>query len=141
MRVAMRAIVLTLLAVVVGFGTNMLSDEGTANIGAGVLAFLAVIVASFAWGLVDARRDAFGWVLARWVLVGVIVGLVFAVLPQVGSDEFFSVSTYLSDVPFSATFGFVLTLTAAGLGAVVGALVARRPDAGGRPGDDRSPTA
>jgi len=45
----MRAIVLTLLAVVVGFGTNMLSDDGTANIGAGVLAFLAVIIASFVW--------------------------------------------------------------------------------------------
>lgn len=142
MKVLLRAIVVALLAVVVGFGTNMLSDDGTANIGAGVLAFLAVIIASFVWGLVDARRDALGRVVARWVFAGVIVGLAFAVLPQVGSDEFFSVSTYLSDVPFSATFGFVLTLAAAGLGAAVGALLGRRPDAaGGRPVDYRSPTA
>jgi membrane protease YdiL (CAAX protease family) len=137
MKALRRAVVLALLAVVVAFGTTLLSDDGTANIGAGLLAFLAVIIAAFVWGLRDARRDPLGQVLLRWVLVGVVVGLAVAVLPQVGSDEFFSVSTYLSDVPYSATFGFALTLTASALGAAVGALLGRRPaaDADRPPGD------
>jgi hypothetical protein len=42
----------------------------------------------------------------------VLVGLGFAALPQVGSDEFFSLSTYLSDLPASAPFGLALTLGA-----------------------------
>jgi hypothetical protein len=65
------------------------------------------------WGPRDPRRDTLARVLVRWALVGVLVGLGFAVLPQVGADEFFSLSTYLSDLPASAPFGLALTLGAA----------------------------
>ncbi len=126
MKVLVRALVLAVLAFVVGFLTNVLSDDGTANIGAGLFAFLVVVVGSFVWALRDARRDTLARVLVRWVLVGVVVGLGFAVLPQVGSDEFFSLSTYLSDLPGSAPFGLALTLGAAAVGALVGALLGRR---------------
>ncbi len=129
MKVLVRAVVLAMLAAAVGFGTNLLSDDGTASIGAGLFAFLAVVVAGFVWGWRDARCDHFGRVLLRWVVVGVVVGLGFAVLPQVGSSEFFSLSTYLTDLPFSGTFGLALTVVAAWLGALVGFLTGglRRP--------------
>jgi hypothetical protein len=48
----------------------------------------------------------------RALVLAVLVGLGFAVLPQVGSDEFSSLSTYLSNLPASAPFGLALTLGA-----------------------------
>lgn len=126
MKVLLRAVVLAVLAAAVGVATNLLSDDGTANIGAGLFAFLAVIVVAFVWGLRDARRDHFGRVLLRWVVVGLFVGLGFAVLPQVGDPGFFSLTTYLGDLPFSGLFALALTAVAAWLGALVGFLTGGR---------------
>ena len=128
MSVVVRALGLFVLAAVVGFGTSLLSDpDGGASIGAGLFALLAVVVAAFVWGWRDGRRDQIGRVLVRWALTGLLVGLAVAVLPQVGSEEFFSPSTYLEDLPFSGTYGFVLTVVAAGFGALIGALRRGRP--------------
>jgi len=133
MKVIVRALVVAVLAFLVGWVTNLLSDDGTANIGAGLFALLTVLVVAFVWALRDARRDALARVLVRWAVVGVLVGLGFAVLPQVGSDEFFSLDTYLSDVPGSAPVGLALTLGAAAVGGLVGALLGRRST----PADER----
>ncbi|MBR7742689.1 hypothetical protein KC207_05225 [Phycicoccus sp. BSK3Z-2] len=127
MKVIVRWVVLSLLAALVGFGLGLLFDAGDgADIGGGVLALLAVVVGAFVWALRDGRHAGLGHVLVRWALVGVLVGLVFAVFPQVGSDSFFSWAEYLEDVPSDALYGLVLTLVGALPGALIGRVFRRR---------------
>lgn len=63
-------------------------DNADANIGAGLLAFLAVLVGAAIWGFLDARH---GMPLARlaliWVAVGVTLGLAVPVITAVADGD------------------------------------------------------
>lgn len=94
------------------------AERGDANIGAGLLAFAAVVVLSGAWSLRDGYRHGFGWTLRTWALA--------AILPAVGlwlglaiteADAGTSVTDLLrADVALvPMLYAFVIT------GAVVGA--------------------
>ncbi len=58
-------------------------EDGGANIGAGLLAFAAVVLVSLVWSFVDGRRSGrAGSILGRWAVVGVVVGVLAAFQAQ-----------------------------------------------------------
>jgi hypothetical protein len=123
MTVIVRAAVLVVLAYALAWGLSLTSDpDAGANIGAGVLAMLAVAVGSFIWALRDSRTGETTSTLVRWILVGVIVGVAFAALPQVGTSDFFSPDLYVSDLPLSGGAGLLLVVVPAGIAILVGHL-------------------
>jgi hypothetical protein len=68
------------------------SDSGVA-IGAGLIAFGAIVVVSAVWGLVDGRRRSFRDLALVWAAVSVVFGLAWAVgLALTGEDSSMSAS-------------------------------------------------
>lgn len=93
--------------------------DGGANIGAGLLSFAVILVASLVWSVIDGRRHSRGWVLGVWAAVAVLVaiGVVLQIQgPGSGVDLTVLVSDLLSTGPF--ILGLVL------VPALVGALTA-----------------
>ena len=93
------------------------------NIGAGLLAFVLIVVVSGVWGFLDGRRLPFGRVVRVWVVAGAAVGLV-----QVGlvawNDGEWDGSVIAADVLVLFPFMVGLVLVPAVIGAAFGG---RRP--------------
>lgn len=104
-------------------------DEG-ANIGAGLLAFLAFMVASGIWGFMDGRRGAaIGRTLLIWAIVAVVVGVVVVVGIQARGGDVDG-AVLRSDLATVTPMVIGLVFVPAGVGAALGTLLAGRRGAG-----------
>lgn len=123
--------VLGLVAVAwVGFwaGNIGYDEAGGANIGAGLLAFLVVMIATLVWAVVDGRRSrrTVGPLVARWVVVAVVLGVLSAFQTQgFGTRSGLDTEVLRSDLTSLAPFTFGLVAVPAAVGLAVGALIAR----------------
>ncbi len=99
--IAARTAVRALALLVLFWGQMWLWDtfapSTDANIGAGLLAFLTVVVLSGVWGLLDGRRHGLVGALAAWVLAASVFDAVAAVAQD--SWDSFGFLTALSLVP------------------------------------------
>ncbi len=100
------------------------AERGDANIGAGLLAFAAVIVLSGAWSLLDGYRRGFGWTLRTWALAAILPALgLWLGLAITEADASTSVTDILwADVglvPMIYAFSLTGALVGAGLGEAV----------------------
>lgn len=103
------------------------SGQDDANIGAGLIVFAVLVVLSFAWALVDGRREEtpMGRLLARWGVVAVVVPvLITAVLWVVnrtapdwsGQPEMFVLWMFLAAMSFvPAVIGVALGTASRGV--------------------------
>ncbi len=66
------------------YGLGLLSGgKGDANIGAGVMAFFALLVASGAWAFMDGRKhQSVGRLLVSWFVVAMLVGVAAVIVHQ-----------------------------------------------------------
>ncbi|MBR7741869.1 hypothetical protein KC207_00995 [Phycicoccus sp. BSK3Z-2] len=126
MTVLLRTAALVALVAFVGFGWSSLAgSDGDADIGAGLGAFLALGLASFGWATRDARTAPRPTgVVVRWLLVGVVVGVVASVLPQLRTSGL-ALATYVDDLRSVGVLGVVLVVVPA-LAAVPAGRVLRR---------------
>lgn len=109
--------------------TNIGYDEGGgANIGAGLFAFLVLVVVSFGWAAFDARGSRrVGALVLRWVVVAVILGIAAAFQAQgFGTRSGLDMNVLMSDLMSLSAFivGFVAVPAAAGL--ALGSSLTRR---------------
>ncbi len=93
-----------------------------ADIGSGLAAFGAVVVAAAIWGFADGR-DAGGrrHLTLLWLGAGIVLGVGASLLIQAGGAPGFDVAVWLSDLAGVGGFMVLLTLVPA----LVGAAVAR----------------
>lgn len=123
--VLVRAVVVAVAAVAAGFLMNIGVDEGGANIGAGLVAFLVIAVISLAWSFTDGRRwRSMGRALAVWAAVAVLVAVAMVLQIQLqgsGIDP----EVLRSDMMTVAPMLFGLVLIPAAIGSVIGALTNR----------------
>jgi hypothetical protein len=99
----------------------LMADAGDDGLGAGLIAFAALVVVGFVGALVDARHHGFATAVAWWLAIsaGLAVGWWIALaVPQDGSMSF---GELLADG--AGTIPFTIGLVA--VPAVVGALVGR----------------
>ncbi len=103
-------------------------DGGGANIGAGLIAFGAVVLVSFGWACVDGRRRGASSTAATWAVVAAAFGLLWLLgLALVEADDSLGVAErLLLDSPI-AVFTAGLVFLPAGLGAALGG-TAHRPE-------------
>lgn len=92
MAVFLRVLVRSVVLLAIGWAAAWLGDLGVegggANIGAGLMAFLAMGLTALVWGFLDARRDdTVGRTVLTWVLVAVVVGVAAAVQAQAYSSR------------------------------------------------------
>ena len=102
-------------------------DGGGANIGAGLIAFGAVVLVSFGWACVDGRRRGASPTVVTWAVVAAVFGVLWLLgLALVEGDDSLGVAERLvldsSVVVFTAGLAFL----PAGLGAALGG-TAHRP--------------
>ena len=103
-----------------------MSEPGDANIGAGLLAFAALIVVSCIWSLVDGMRQGAPTAIARWAAVAVLLAVGWWVALAVPQDSSMSFGELLAADAASIPFSIGLVLVPAVVGAVVGQAVGRR---------------
>jgi hypothetical protein len=89
------------------------------NIGAGLLAFLLIVVASGVWGFFDGRRLPLGRVVRVWAVAGVALGLVMLGLIAWNDGEWDG-GVIAADVVVLFPFMVGLVLVPATIGAAVG---------------------
>jgi len=116
---------LAALAVVVIAYTSlvvpMMSEQGDANIGAGLLAFAIVIVISLIWSVVDGRRAGLAPTAVRWAIVAVVlsIGWVLLLVVVEGDDSMTTreaVGAAFGLVPFTIVLVLVPSLVGAAIG-------------------------
>ncbi|WP_156411689.1 hypothetical protein [Nocardioides sp. Soil805] len=96
-------------------------DGGGADIGAGLLAFSGLMLASFVWAFLDGRSNDLAATTVVWSLVAVALAAGWRVVVAVASaDTSMSFAERLSADALSTLFTFGLVLVPAVLGAVVG---------------------
>lgn len=104
-------------------------DGGGANIGAGLIAFGVVVLVSFGWALVDARRRGAAPTMLVWAVVAAAFGLSWLLgLAILDADDSMSIAERLRLDAFLAVFTAGLVLVPAGLGAALGG--SRHPSGG-----------
>lgn len=93
-----------------------------ANIGAGLIAFGAVVLVSFGWAVVDGRRHGAAPSTLVWAIVAAAFGLLWLLgLALVEVDDSMSLADRLRLDAFLAVFTAGLVFVPAGLGAALGA--------------------
>jgi hypothetical protein len=108
-------------------------DGGGANIGAGLIAFGAVVLVSLGWAYVDGRRRGAASTTVTWAIVAVAFGLLWLLgLAAVETDDSMSLAERLRLDAFFAVWTAGLVFLPAGVGAAIGG-TAHRPDSGHRP--------
>ena len=102
-------------------------DGGGANIGAGLIAFGAVVVISFGWAYVDGRRRGASPTVVTWAFVAAAFGLLWLLgLALVEADDSLGLGErLLLDSPM-VIFTAGLVFLPAGVGAALGG-TAHRP--------------
>jgi hypothetical protein len=94
-------------------------SAGDPNIGAGLLAFVLIVVVSGVWGFLDGRRLPLGRVVRIWAVAGAAVGLV-----QVGlvawNDGDWDGSVIAADLLVLFPFMVALVIVPAVTGAAIG---------------------
>jgi hypothetical protein len=111
-------------------------DGGGANIGAGLIAFGAVVLVSLGWAYVDGRRRGAAATVATWAIVAVAFGLAWLLgLALVEADDGMSLAERLRVDAFLAVWTAGLVFLPAGVGAAMGG-TAHRPAS--RPGPDQT---
>lgn len=115
--VLVRSAVLAL--VIAAYGAAVNRSESTDALGAGLLAFLLVVVVAFGWAFVDGLRHGFVPALVTWVLTAALGGVAICVaLALTVADE--GVGSAIADsAVFFAVLLVVPALVGLGLGAVV----------------------
>ena len=92
-----------------------------ANIGAGLIAFGVVVLVSFGWALVDARRRGAAPTMLVWAVVAAAFGLLWLLgLALLEADDSMSIAERLRVDAFLAVFTAGLVFVPAGLGAAIG---------------------
>ena len=104
-------------------------DGGGADIGAGLIAFGAVVVISFGWAYVDGRRRGASPTVATWAFVAAAFGLLWLLgLALVEADDSLGLGErLLLDSPM-VVFTAGLVFLPAGLGAALGGTAHRAVD-------------
>lgn len=84
LRVALRVVVLVCLYVAYMSALPVIWGTGNtdANIGAGLVAFLGLVVVSAVWGAVDGARQGWRVAVPTWLVVGLLSGLVAQGIPM-----------------------------------------------------------
>lgn len=122
-----------LLAVLEGTAYAIMAvsgDDGGANIGAGLIAFAAVLAVAAIWGFVDGRSAPLvPDVLGRWAIVAILVGAASVVVMALGESDG-GLEVILSDLLNVSTFVAVVIGVPAIIGAALGAAVTRPSDNG-----------
>lgn len=96
-------------------------DAGDANIGAGLIAFGAVVLVSFGWAVIDGRGRGAASAMVTWAVVAAAFGLLWLLaLAVLESDDSMSVAEHLRLDASLAVFTAGLVLVPAGLGAALG---------------------
>ncbi len=106
-------------------------DGGGANIGAGLIAFGLIVLASAVWGFFDGVRFPLATVVLTWVAASLLVAVVWAIGLAVNEADasvgvLEQVRTNLDLVPFAIGLVLVPALAAGAIGRSVGA--GRRTD-------------
>jgi hypothetical protein len=92
-----------------------------ANIGAGLLAFGGIVVASFGWAFADGRRRGASPTVATWAVVAVSFGVLWLLgLASLEADDSMTLVDRLRLDAFLAVFTAGLVLVPAALGAALG---------------------
>ncbi len=109
-----------LLAVVTAAYVAALSrSESTDALGAGLLAFLILVLVAFAWSLVDAVRRGFKSAALLWLLTSVAAGLAVPVVLSLGeSADHGVIDALTSGAVFFAVLLFVPAVIGSGLGSL-----------------------
>ncbi|WP_248582392.1 hypothetical protein [Nocardioides sp. InS609-2] len=96
-------------------------EEGDANIGAGLLAFLLLAVAGFCWALYDGRRDGIGATVICWGVVSAVFSLGWLVVMALSeADESMNVKEMIATDAALIPFTFTLVFIPAVIGAAIG---------------------
>lgn len=100
------------------------NDGGGANIGAGLIAFAAVTIISFAWALLDGRARGTSGAILLWANVAAVVAIGWlVVLALVQADSSLSVADRIRTDVFSLIFTAGLIIAPAAVGAAVGGVL------------------
>ena len=117
--VLLRSVALVL--VMAGYGSMIARSTTTDALGAGLLAFLILVVVVFVWAVVDGVRGGFAHPMLMWLLSSVAGGIGIPVaLALTVSDE--SINHEIRD---GAVFFGILLLLPAILGLAIGGIVHR----------------
>lgn len=126
----LRAVLVRLVALGVGLGVYyaampiLFPDDA---LGAGLIAFAALILISFVWSLTDGRARGFGAALIIWVVVAAIFSIGWWIALAVsGADDSMTVVELLRADAFSLFFTGGLVAVPAVVGSAIGHAV--RPD-------------
>ena len=96
-------------------------DSADANIGAGLIAFGAVVLVSFGWAFADGRRRGAAPTAVTWAIVAAVLGALWILgLAVLEADDSMSVAERLRVDASLAVFTAGLVLVPAGLGAALG---------------------
>lgn len=97
-------------------------DSTDANIGAGLIAFGAVVLVSFGWAVVDGRRRGAAPTVVTWAAVAAVFGMLWLLgLAVLEADDGMSLAERLRADASLVVFTAGLVLVPAGLGAALGA--------------------
>lgn len=101
--------------------TNFATKDGGANIGAGLLAFVAIAAASFVWAIVDARHREIAQTILIWATVAALFSVGWLVVRAVlEADASMSALELVLHDFFLIPFIAALVLGPAVVGAAIG---------------------
>lgn len=103
----------------------LLAAAGDDGIGAGLIAFAALMVVGFVGALVDARRQGFAIAVVWWVLVAAGLAVGWWIALAVPRDDSASFGELLADGAGSIPFTIGLIAVPAVIGALVGRATGR----------------
>lgn len=130
----LRGALLTLIAQGVAWIVGVVSGGHDANIGAGLLAFAATVVASALWGLRDGRRiRSLRDGALTWVVAGIVHGVASAAFIQLTAlltGDGLDAGVALSDLVAVAPFLAALVAAPGAIGVALGSIGAPVPERG-----------
>ena len=104
-------------------GSTSIGDDA---LGAGLLAFLLLAVAAFAWAVVDGRRRGTATAVLLWAVVAGLLAVGWLVLGSVaGADDSMSATELMTADAGLVPFTFFLLLVPAAVGAAIGGATRR----------------
>lgn len=116
-------IVLTLYTLLV---VPHLGEAGDASIGAGLIAFAALMAVGFVGALLDARREGFAVALAWWLAIAAGLAVGWWIALAVPQDSSMTFGELLAADADSLPFTFFLVAVPAAAGAAIGRAAAPR---------------
>ncbi len=98
----------------------LMTEAGDDGLGAGLIAFAALVLIGFVGALVDARREGFAVAVAWWVVVAAGLAVGWWIALAVPQDDSMSFGELLADGAGSIPFTIGLVAVPAAVGALVG---------------------